>query len=86
LHKQVLKNGLFEIVVGWQSGRGMLRPHHQTGSMLKASRCLCLLEGIHQARDGPIEVFVGAPQLFDFIDRVQYRSVVLSAKLTANLW
>ncbi len=44
-----------------------------------------LLQRIHQARDGPIEIFVRTPQLFNFIDRVQHRSVVLPAELTANL-
>ena len=43
-----------------------------------------LLECVHQPRDGAIQVFVGPPHLFDLVDRVQHRGVVLSAELPAN--
>ena len=50
----------------------------------RAGKVSELLKGIHQARDGAVQVFVGAAHLFDFVDRVQYRGVVLAAELAAN--
>ena len=44
-----------------------------------------LLQGVHQPGNGPVQIFVRPAQLLDFVDRVQHRSVMLAAELTANL-
>ncbi len=44
-----------------------------------------LLQCVHQPRDRAVQVFVRPPQLFDLVDRVQHRGVVLAAELAADL-
>jgi hypothetical protein len=44
-----------------------------------------LLKCVHQSRDGAVEVFVGAAHLFDLVDRVEHRRVMLAAELAADL-
>ena len=43
-----------------------------------------LLQRVHQSGDGAIQIFVRPPHLFDFVDRVQHRGVVLAAELAAD--
>src|SRR5260370_38058732 len=44
-----------------------------------------LLQGAHQTGNRAVEFFVGPPQLFDLVDRMQHRGVVLAAELAADL-
>src|SRR5271156_6131753 len=44
-----------------------------------------LLQRVHQTRDGAVQILVRTPQLFDFVDGVQHRGVVLAAELPTNL-
>src|SRR2546423_8003010 len=44
-----------------------------------------LLQRVHQPRDRAVQVFVRPPQLFDFVDRMQHRGMVLAAELPADL-
>jgi hypothetical protein len=39
---------------------------------------------MHQARNGAVQILVGAAHLFDLVDGVQHGSVMLAAKLVAN--
>ncbi len=43
-----------------------------------------LLQRVHQSGDGAVQIFVRPPHLFDFVDRVQHRGVVLAAELAAD--
>lgn len=51
----------------------------------KASNRRDLLQSVHKTRDYAIHIFVRTAQLLDFIDGVKDGSVVLAAKLAANL-
>src|ERR1700730_15412442 len=42
------------------------------------------LQRVHKSSDGAVQIFVRPPHLFDFVDRVQHRSVVLAAELAAD--
>src|ERR1700687_3153303 len=44
-----------------------------------------LLQGVHEACDYQIKVFVGAAQLFDLVDGVKHGGVVLAPELPADL-
>src|ERR1700682_1828525 len=43
-----------------------------------------LLKGIHETRDGAVQIFVRTTQLFDLIDGVQHGGVVLATELPAD--
>ena len=43
------------------------------------------VEGVEQSVDGAIQVFIGPAQSVNLVDGVQYRGVVLAAKLPADL-
>jgi hypothetical protein len=44
-----------------------------------------LLQGVHQASNYAIEIFVGTTQFFYFIDGVEHGRVMFTAELTADL-
>src|SRR5271155_2477728 len=50
-----------------------------------AGKLLTLLQRVHQPRDGAIQIFIRAAQLFDFVDGMQHRGVMLPAELPADL-
>src|SRR5882724_937279 len=43
-----------------------------------------LLEGVHQAGDGAVQLFVGAAHFFDLMDGVQHGGVVFTTELAAD--
>jgi hypothetical protein len=44
-----------------------------------------LLQSVHEAGDGAVQIFVGAAKFFDFVDGVENSSVMFAAELAANL-
>src|SRR5260370_7966075 len=44
-----------------------------------------LLQCAHQTHNRAVQVFARPPQLFDLVDRMQHRGVVLAAELAADL-
>jgi hypothetical protein len=57
---------------------------HEQERKLCGKRLEKLLQRVHQSSDGAVQIFVRPPHLFDFVDRVQHRSVVLAAELAAD--
>src|SRR5713101_1225077 len=52
---------------------------------MKRGKSCGLLQCVHQACDRAVQFFVRPPQLFDLVDRMQDRGVVLASELAANL-